>query len=282
MSKIPWTDKTWNPITGCTRVSAGCDKCYAVTMSHRLARMGQDKYKGLTVLNKRGERHFNGTVRCHEDVLDKPFHWRKPRMIFVNSMSDLFHKEVPVSFIDRVFETMWLCPKHTFQILTKRADRMKEYVDNIFLNRPSSDPDDPYEPLWPLPNVWLGVSVEDERVVHRIQTLRETPAAVRFVSYEPALGPVNWRQEISGVDWLIVGGESGPSARPFNLEWAWIAVNRSRDVNVPVFVKQLGDRPIGYKGRRLNFGPKGKNIDDWPVGLQVREMPEPIATETQR
>lgn len=218
-STIEWTEATWNPVVGCTRASAGCDNCYAVTMTHRLEAMGQSKYAGLTVLNNRGDRHFNGVVRTVPEALAIPLKWRKPRRVFVNSMSDLFHRDVPFEFIDKVFAVMALCPQHTFQVLTKRPERMAEYLrpvgdhvcaklerlgkireavwnigfeaglsDALMVKAEDFDVDDG----WPLPNVWLGTSCEDQaRADERIPHLLKCPAAVRFLSCEPLLGPLN-------------------------------------------------------------------------------------------
>lgn len=309
MSNIEWTEKTWNPVTGCTRASAGCDNCYAVTMTHRLAGMGQtEKYGGLTVLNNKGDRHCNGVIKCHEDVLSIPLKRKKPTMWFVNSMSDLFHKDVPFEFIDKVFAVMALCPHHTFQILTKRPERMAEYLNDA---KPS-DPTDPTNPSpytrfhamyetavfaglsskhpsprmggwgaieWPLPNVWLGTTVENQEAADkRIPHLLRCPAAVRFLSCEPLIAPVDllnvamprrhgglphYVNALQGVDysidppthtasaprinWVIVGGESGKGARPCDVDWIRSIVQQCQAADVPCFVKQLGARPrIGY------------------------------------
>ena len=226
MSNIEWTEQTWNPITGCTRVSAGCDNCYAVEMTHRLEGMGQtEKYGGLTVMNNKGDRHFNGTVRCHEDTLSIPLKRRKPTMYFVNSMSDLFHRDVPFDFIDKVFAVMALCPQHTFQVLTKRPERMAEYlaqaVNSVNLqkemDRLTSEVEaESFEDVWPLRNVWLGTSVENQQAWwDRYLHLTRCPAVVRFISAEPLLGPVEMEPELSAdgmIHWVIVGGESGKGA----------------------------------------------------------------------
>ena len=227
MSSIEWTDETWNPVVGCTRASRGCDHCYAVTMTHRLEAMGQSRYAGLTVLNNRGERHFNGVVRTVPEALDKPLRWRKPRRVFVNSMADLFHPDVPFEFIDRVFAVMALTPQHTYQVLTKRPERMAEYfslrewaeviadmralgqqgdaiarrfadayaMNDLATNGNSQWRTTPRQKMperWPLLNVWLGTSVEDQAAAEaRIPHLLRCPAAVRFLSCEPLLGPVD-------------------------------------------------------------------------------------------
>jgi len=265
-SKIEWTDATWNPVTGCTRASAGCDNCYAVTMTKRLEAMGQEKYSGLVNI---GKNHFNGVVKCHEDELLKPLGWRKPRRVFVNSMSDLFHKEVPFAFIDKVFAVMALCPQHTFQVLTKRPERMAEYL--VKDRRPDwawQVKGDLCPKGWrerhipavdgPLPNVWLGTSVEDQKAAdERIPHLLRCPAAVRFLSCEPLIGPISleeWDGDIhpdaeyecmsaykpGPLDWVIAGGESGPNARPMHPDWARSLRDQCQASGVPFFFKQWG------------------------------------------
>ena len=265
-SKIEWTEATWNPVTGCTRVSSGCDNCYAVQQTHRLAGMGQaTKYGGLTVLNPRGDRHFNGQVRCHEDALHIPLKRRRPTRFFVNSMSDLFHERVPVEFIDRVFAVMAICGRHTFQVLTKRPERMAEYMTDrsrvgprwsiqsamIDLSgdteRGSLTVDSPQarDIPWPLHNVWLLASAENQETLdERVPHLLRCPAAVRGLSLEPLLGPIDlhaafYRPRLSPNDpykrlccpvpthWVIAGGESGPGARPCNIDW----IRAIRDAN---------------------------------------------------
>src|SRR5262245_46751562 len=190
-SAIEWTEATWNPLTGCTKISPGCKHCYAERMAHRLSLMGQPRYR-------------NGfALTLHEDALELPLTWKKPRRIFVNSMSDLFHEAVPSDFIRRVFDVMVRAHWHQFQILTKRADHLAVLADDL----PWRD------------HIWMGVSVENERYVDRIEDLRRTPAHVKFLSLEPLLGPLP-HLDLAGIDWVIVGGESGPGARP--LEEAWV------------------------------------------------------------
>lgn len=246
MSKIEWTDETWNPVTGCTRVSAGCDNCYAARMTQRLARIGKtkEKYKGLIGPNG----HFNGTVRTHEDQLDVPKRWRKPRMILVCSISDLFDPDVPYSFIEKVFETMRACPQHTFQVLTKRPERMLEVTLSFGIPE----------------NVWVGTSIEDYQTgLRRLPYLCEVKAKTRFISYEPALGMVDLRSFLTKIDWVIAGGESGPGARPAKSGWFRGVRDQCRKAKVPFFMKQLG----GAK-------KKGNKLEDIPKDLRVRQYPE--------
>jgi protein gp37 len=290
MTGIQWTDETWNPTTGCDRVSPGCDNCYALTMAGRLKGMGQAKYQ------RDGDPKTSGPgfgLTTHLDALDLPFRWRKPRRVFVNSMSDLFHDEVPVTFIAAVFDVMRQTPQHTYQILTKRHARMRSLSKTAAFGEG-----------WPLPNVWLGVSAEDQHWADiRIPALIETRAAVRFVSAEPLLGPISldrylWlngpstagpfydyagRRRFGGgvggqaitnipardLHWVIVGGESGPGARPMDSGWADRLVWECREAEVAVFVKQLGS----ILGRELGAGPKGGDFDAWPEDLRVREFP---------
>lgn len=264
-SKIEWTEATWNPVVGCAKVSEGCRNCYAMKVAHRLAGMGQERYKGLTVKRSSGV-EWNGTVRAVPEALEIPRRWTRPRKIFVNSMSDLFHPDVPYWFIDQVFAVMALAKQHTFQILTKRPERMLEYMTsytgnierrmmmqarivditgNILKNAPT----------WSLPNVWLGVSVENQATAdERIPLLLQTPAAVRWLSMEPLLGPVDIETYLTdlpededgapylgGIDWVVVGGESGPKARPMHPNWALSIQEQCQDAGVPFFFKQWGE-----------------------------------------
>src|SRR5438874_13321564 len=230
-SHIEWTEATWNPVTGCTKVSAGCKNCYAERLALRLQAMGNRRYK-------------NGFhITLHEDVVDLPRSWRTSRTIFVNSMSDLFHKDVPLDFIQRVFATMRDCPQHTFQILTKRSDRLLSLAPKID---------------WPS-NVWMGVSVEDSRVLSRIDDLRKVPAAVRFLSCEPLIGSLAGI-DLTDIHWVIVGGESGPRARPMKIEWVREIFRVCRKQRVPFFFKQWGGVRKHVTGRRLN----GRTYDDMP------------------
>jgi protein gp37 len=231
VSKIEWTEMTWNPVTGCVKVSQGCKNCYAERMAKRLHAMGSVRY-----LNE-----FAPTL--HEDLLDAPRRWKRSRVIFVNSMSDLFQVAVPIEFIRRVFDTMVACPQHTFQILTKRSDRLRELAPSL----PWSS------------HIWMGVSVEDARVVNRIDDLLRVPAAVRFLSCEPLIGPLE-NLPLAGVDWVIVGGESGPKAR--RMEKAWVAdIHRQcRAARVPFFFKQWGGKRKDLTGRKLY----GRTFDEMP------------------
>ncbi|HLT46521.1 MAG TPA: DUF5131 family protein, partial [Rubricoccaceae bacterium] len=210
-SSIEWTEATWNPVTGCTRASAGCDLCYAVTMTRRLAAMGSEKYAGLI---NAGKHHFNGVVRTHADTLDQPLRRRQDTLWFVNSMSDLFHPGVPFEFVAAVFGVMAATPQHQYQVLTKRPERMRAYFDWLAEQEPGPvalctkaaatamgralrvD-----QKRWPLPNVWLGTSVEDERVANRIAALRSVPAQVRFLSCEPLIGSLDLDGRLDGIHW---------------------------------------------------------------------------------
>ena len=235
-SNIEWTEMTWNPVTGCTKISQGCKHCYAERMAKRLTAMGSDRYR-------------NGfRVTLHPDLLDVPRKWRQPRVVFVNSMSDLFHEDIPDAFIQRVFATMRDCPQHTFQVLTKRAGRLAALAPRL---------------LWPH-NVWMGVSVEDARVVDRIGYLQKVPAAVRFVSLEPLIGPLEGLR-LEGIDWAIVGGESGPRARPMKPEWVKSILRQCRAASVAFFFKQWGGVRKDMTGRKLN----GTFYNEMPRSAQV-------------
>ncbi|MBB6732807.1 DUF5131 family protein [Cohnella zeiphila] len=231
MSSIEWTEATWNPVTGCTKISAGCKNCYAATMAKRLHAMGNIRYKN----------GFNVTL--HHDLLNLPLKWKTPRRIFVNSMSDLFHKDVPLEFIQTVFATMENAHWHTFQILTKRSDRLLELSNQL---------------RWP-ENVWQGVSVEDSRVVNRIDDLRHVPAQIRFLSVEPLIGPIG-DMDLRGIHWVIVGGESGPHARPMDPEWVRTIRDQCINENVAFFFKQWGGVQKHRTGRELD----GRTWDEYP------------------
>ncbi len=320
-TSIQWTDAVWNPVTGCTKVSAGCAHCYAETFAHR--QMGPWKGRAFS------------DVRCHEDRLDQPLHWRRPRRVFVNSMSDLFHETVPDAFIDWVFAVMALCPQHTFQVLTKRPQRMRDYFSNIVQIAQGAITHervqrliegmvlDEASPLtkfarmqirqrvvnwnavcaWPLPNVWLGVSCEDQNSLEaRWPPLAELAAHgwKTFCSAEPLLGRLDLtsiestqnmgmffdalRDGGGALSWVIVGGESGLQARPCDVAWIRSIVEQCRSAGVPVFVKQLGARPVEQRaplapGCGTQFAVsvrnrKGGDPDEWPEALRVRESPE--------
>lgn len=235
-STIEWTNTTWNPVTGCDKVSQGCKYCYAEIMSKRLQAMGVKKYKD------------NFKVREHPETLKEPSTWKKPRLVFVNSMSDLFHKEVSTDFIKQVFKVMNENPKHTFQVLTKRADRLLELSSEI---------------NW-TPNIWMGVSVENEDVLERVDYLKQTGAQIKFLSIEPLLGPVD-DLNLNGINWVIVGGESGPKSRPMKVEWVNQIHKKCTEVGAPFFFKQWGTwgsdgikRSKKTNGRLLN----GRTYDE--------------------
>lgn len=245
-SKIEWTEATWNPVTGCSKVSAGCKNCYAERLALRLQAMGNARYR-------------NGfKVTLHPDLIELPKRWRGPRLIFVNSMSDLFHEQVPLEFIRRVFDTMRDCPQHTFQILTKRSVRLRELAGQL---------------PWP-PNVWMGVSVEDARVLERVQDLQTVPAAVRFLSCEPLIGPLD-NLPLAGIDWVIVGGESGPGARPMAREWALNIRDQCQRAAVPFFFKQWGGVRKDLTGRTLD-GRTHDEMPRQPVRPRRKEALEPV------
>jgi len=234
-SSIEWTETTWNPLTGCTKVSQGCKNCYAERMSRRLKAMGVVRYRN----------QFQLTM--HPDLLDEPRRWERPRLVFVNSMSDLFHEDVEIGFIQSVFSTMRDCPQHTFQILTKRSRRLRLVSSCL---------------PWP-PNVWMGVSVENEAALHRVRDLQLVPSAVRFLSCEPLLGPLH-RLPLDGIDWVIVGGESGPGARPVDPEWIRNIHVQCRGSKTPFFFKQWGGVRKKRSGRQLD----GRTYDEMPPILQ--------------
>ena len=230
-SRIEWTEMTWNPVTGCTKVSPGCKHCYAERFAKRLQAMGMERYA-------------NGfELTLHDDALELPLRWRMPRVVFVNSMSDLFHEDVPVEFIQRVFEVMERCPQHVFQVLTKRSERLLKLRESL---------------PWPA-NVWMGVSVESPDYTWRINDLRETPAAVRFLSLEPLLSPIADLQ-LERIHWVIVGGESGPGARPMRVEWVRELRDQCQAEGVDFFFKQWGGVNKKKTGRLLD----GRTHDDMP------------------
>ncbi|MFB6319894.1 DUF5131 family protein [Saccharicrinis sp. FJH54] len=222
-SKIEWTESTWNPITGCTKISDGCKNCYAERMAKRLYAMGTPKYSNA----------FRLTL--HPDVLDEPYSWKSPRTVFVNSMSDLFHEDVPISFIKKIFKVMNENPHHTFQVLTKRENRLFEFSDQLTWTK----------------NIWMGVTVESKLHTNRIAALRETGAKVKFLSLEPLLTQLPYLN-LKDIDWVIVGGESGPKARPIEKEWVIEIKNMCEDQKVPFFFKQWGGTNKKKTGRILD------------------------------
>ena len=270
MSKIEWTDKTWNPVTGCTKISPGCIHCYAERMAKRLA--GRFGYPAAP-------HEFDVTLR--PDRLQQPLGWAKPRRVFVCSMSDLFHHEVPFRFQEDVWTVMASCRQHIFQVLTKRPRLMSQAVSAL-VNRGSGI----------LDNVWAGASIENqEQADKRIPALLQTPAAVRFVSLEPLLGPIDlcrpWGQGIGelmieSLDWVIVGGESGPGARPMDPQWARDILRQCADAGLPCFMKQMGSvwavRTNPFDDRLTNVrqqgDTKGTRMKYWPEDLRIREYPE--------
>lgn len=231
-SSIEWTEMTWNPTTGCDKISAGCKYCYAEVMARRLQAMGIEKYKD------------GFELRLHEDALQIPYEWKKPKVVFVNSMSDLFHKDVPLSFIQKVFKVMNDTPIHTYQVLTKRAERLYELHDKL---------------NWTT-NIWMGVSVENDKVKERIDFLRETNAKVKFLSLEPLIGPLT-NLNLENIHWAIVGGESGRKARPIKESWVWDIRQQCADQGVAFFFKQWGGVNKKKTGRELG----GRTYDEMPA-----------------
>jgi protein gp37 len=329
-TKIEWTQgddgvagETWNVVRGCSRVSPGCGGargeggCYAERQAIRQAGPGR-AYEGLVRMGKQGPR-WTGKVVLVKEKLVEPIFWRKGKRIFVNSMSDLFHEYLSNQQIAAIFGIMVCCPQHTFQILTKRAERERRWF--MWVERVAAEAGitpaqvclremfahtsiglemdkAAHRAQWPLPNVWLGVSVEDQKYAEeRIPDLLLTPSAVRFVSYEPALGPVEFfaflktdlrdrsltalgASPMPGLDWIIVGGESGPGARPFHVDWARSVVRECKAANVACFVKQLGRKPMSCnRETALDDGPlalvsrKGNDMEEWPMDLRVRQWP---------
>ena len=303
---IAWTNSTWNPITGCSKVSQGCKNCYAEREWGRLsANPNAKSYYGRAFTD----------VTCHEDRLDQPLRWKKPRMIFVNSMSDLFHEDVPDAFIDKVFAVMALAEKHTFQVVTKRPDRMRDYlsmkkredlIGDVAMPQVSAGNFGVLE--WPLPNVWMGVSVEDQVTAdERIPLLLQAPAAVRWISAEPLIGPIDLAEVPVGMsgplrpgggigpdtpklDWIVCGGESGLQSRIMRAEWARKLRDDCVGAGVPFFMKQLGAAFVGpedglfgvlaphTEAKTYDFGHlkdrAGADINEWPEDLRVREWPK--------
>jgi protein gp37 len=249
-TSIEWTDSTWNPVAGCTILTAGCTNCYAMRMAARLDAMGVEKY-AKTTRKSGGRAKWTGHIALDRKALSVPQTWSKPRRVFVNSMSDLFHADVPPDFIREVWNTMQETPRHTYQILTKRPDRMAEVLQRG---------DFPV-----LPNVWLGTSVEDRRVISRLDDLRRVPAAIRFVSFEPLIGSVTGAS-LAEIHWAIVGGESGPNARPMEPGWVDEIEDACRTSGAAFFFKQWGGRNKKAAGREL----RGRTYDEMPVRAELR------------
>jgi protein gp37 len=242
-SGIEWTESTWNPVTGCTKISPGCKHCYAERMAERLQAMGQENYRN----------GFELTLQPH--MLELPLRWKKPQTIFVNSMSDLFHDDVPLDYIRKVFDVMRRANWHRFQVLTKRAERLAELDAQL---------------EWTA-NIWMGVSVENDEYLWRIDDLRATGAPLKFLSLEPLLGPLR-RLDLSGIGWVIVGGESGPGARPMDPAWAMDIRDQCRHAEVPFFFKQWGGTNKKQAGRLLD----GETWDQMPIepsGVPSRRIP---------
>jgi protein gp37 len=265
-SSIEWTQATWNPVTGCDRISPGCHHCYALTLAARLRAMGHAKYQ------TDGRPPTSGPgfgVATHPQVLIQPLRWRRPRLVFVNSMSDLFHARVPEAFIAEVFAVIAASDRHTYQVLTKRPARMArllasdafpEVVFQLATQRHGIT-----ALTWPLPNVWVGVSIELDRFCWRADRLRQTPAAVRFLSCEPLLGPLP-SLDLTGIDWVICGGESGPAPRPMHPTWARQLHDQATAGQVAFFFKQWGGRTPKTGGRLLDGRTWDQYPTTWPLG----------------
>jgi len=299
-TNIEWTDRSWNSIVGCSVVSPGCTNCYAMRMATRLERIsrepghknGLDHYRDLTQPSKAGPVWTGKVALAPDHILMAPMRWKKPVRIFVNSMGDLFHESIPDEWIDRVFAVMALAPQHTFQVLTKRSKQMRRYFQidakHDYQDRVGNQAETMPELAralklhgysrrigWPLKNVWLGVSAEDqERADDRIPDLLATPAAVRFVSAEPLLGPIDLDGYLhdldcgDGLDWIIIGGESGKGARKMDLAWARSIIAQCRNAGVACFMKQLGS------GTGFNLHDrKGGDPNEWAADLRVQKMP---------
>jgi protein gp37 len=284
-TSIEWTDYNWNFLRGCSRVSEGCRNCYAEGVAARFSGAGMP-YEGLAKFVDHKPR-WTGEISFHEDILLQPLRWKKPRKVFVNSMSDLFHEKVTDEMLDRAFRVMFEAKQHTFQILTKRPERMLKYVSDRWRYWKGK--------VWePAPNIWLGVSVEDQKTAdERIPLLLDTPAAVRWISAEPLLGPLDLihylhtrylhggpYHETERLDWIVAGGESGTNARECDMRWIWRIVRQAKAADVPVFVKQLGALPYdsfyrsGETDQRLYLkNKKGGDIEEFPLDLRVREYP---------
>jgi protein gp37 len=304
-TKIEWTDATWNPVAGCEMIAPECAHCYAIYQVHRMASNPNPQIRaaneGLTERLPNGRLNWTGVMRTLPDRLTKPLKTKKPTMFFVNSLSDLFHEDVPFEYVAAVFGIMAASRQHTFQILTKRPGRAAEFfryiadrgrmysergeVEECF--RRVRQEDDglvcgpAYEPAtvdWPLPNVWIGTSVGSRQRLPQIDIVREVPAVVRFLSVEPLLEDLG-TLDLTGIHWVIIGGESGPGARPCNVEWIRSVKDQCVEAGIPVFVKQLGSQPFEYHvidGGRVWLGQrdrKGGDMSEWPVDLRIRQFP---------
>jgi protein gp37 len=271
---IEWTDETWNPVTGCDRISPGCAHCYAKSL-HDMRHRAHLNGKRMPLQYHEPFEH----VHCWPERLEIPLHWRAPRLCFVNSGADIFHEDVDFPFLGMIYAHMAIAHWHTFQFLTKRPERMLEWYSeapkhpNFFrvaAGRSACLP-------WPLPNVWPGVSVESKKYLYRLDLLRQVPAPVRMVSFEPLLedlGTVN----LDGIGWAIVGGESGVAGRPFNLAWAESLRDQCKAADVPFFMKQVGSFPVRDRPEKITWqlgDRKGGDPSEWPEGLRVREFPKP-------
>lgn len=242
-SSIEWTEATWNPVVGCKIISPGCTNCYAMQMARRLEAMGQPKYANTTRMSG-GRAKWNGHIRVDQTALNIPRSWKKGRLVFVNSMSDLFHDEVPQTFIEAVFQVIEQTPQHTYQILTKRSERLRDISGKL---------------NWPN-NLWMGVSVENEDYVHRIDHLKATSAKVKFLSLEPLLGPLE-RLSLGGIDWVIAGGESGPKARAMKSNWVRSIRDQCVTTKTAFHFKQWGGKNKKKTGRELD----GRTWDEMPT-----------------
>lgn len=238
-SKIEWTGSTWNPTTGCTKISAGCTNCYAEKMAMRLKAMGLEKYKD------------GFKITMHPNSLSEPYSWKKPRMVFVNSMSDLFHEAMPLEFIKTVFGVMNDNPQHIFQVLTKRSELLAKYSESLHWSK----------------NIWMGVSIEDFTQTSRLSYLKSTKAAIKFLSIEPLLTELPYL-DLNGIDWVIVGGESGPNSRPMQKDWVITIKNNCKEYNVPFFFKQWGGMNKKKNGRSLD----GKTYNGMPYQEEYKEL----------
>lgn len=292
-TSIQWTDKSWNPVRGCSLVSAGCASCYAMKQAHRFSGMGRP-YENLTEIGPKGPR-WNGNIMLVPEELKAPLTWRTPCRVFVNSMSDLFHEDVPDSFIDQVMRAMANTKRHTYQVLTKRPARMLTYLSGWWKRCYQDFESGAYIPVNPCHHIWFGVSVENQETAdERIPLLLQTPAAVKFLSCEPLLGPIDLamalepfhshdpmlNRNVAPVQWAIVGGESGPGARPCDVAWIRSIKDQCKAADVPVFIKQLGAKPYqspeddGGTGYELSMKDrKGGDWNEWPEDLRVREFP---------